>query len=83
MGGHYSMPIDSQILGQHHTGATHPVNGAMDLMRAGQGVRHGNRLESQFVISNVEERALGCKVEVPKWRTSERSKPKCGRIKPK
>ena len=37
------------------------MNGALVLMRAGQGIRHGNRLESQFVISNVEERALGCK----------------------
>ena len=55
-----------QILGQHDAGAAHPVDGVLDLMRAGQvfRVRHGNRLESQFVISNVEEGALGCKIEI-------------------
>lgn len=55
--------VQHQILGQYHADAVHGESGALDVMRAGQGVRHGNRLDSQFVISNVEERAPGCKVE--------------------
>ncbi len=72
MGRNNILRLLRQILGQHHAGAAHPVNGALDFMRAGQVVefRHGIRLESQFVMSNVEERKLRCNLEVYGYRQS-------------